>query len=311
MPPNAHRRRFLLMTGSSLALMGAARSEAAAMTWRWQGTALGGLAGIRIVHPDAGAARRILRSTVAELRRLERIFSLFDPGSAIVELNRAGHLDNPPGELVHALDLAARASEASGGAFDVTIQPLWRLFADHFRDPGADPMGPDRAEIEAVTGRVDYQAVDCSPRRVAFARPGMGITLNGVAQGFIADRLTALLEEQGITDVLVDTGEIRAAGRREDGRAWRVAVAGRTEPLSLVDRAIATSSPAATRFTEDGRFHHLLDARSGRSEMPLRDRVTVIAVSAVLADVASTAIAVATPNERPAIAAAMGVDRVL
>jgi thiamine biosynthesis lipoprotein len=93
------------------------------------------------------------------------------------------------------------------------------------------------------------------------------LTLNGVAQGYITDRIAGLLRELGLDDLIVDAGEQRALGERPEGGGWRVGV---TDPsgrmlrrLTLSDAALATSSPRAT-LLPDGQGH-ILDARTGRS----------------------------------------------
>ena len=137
-----NRRRFLSITaamGGCLALGAAAR---AAEPWEWRGSALGADACLRLYHPDRSAARALIRACLAELERLEAIFSLYRDDSALCRLNRDGGLAAPPPELVEVVALARSVSARSGGLFDVTVQPLWTLYADHFSHPGADPAGP-------------------------------------------------------------------------------------------------------------------------------------------------------------------------
>src|SRR5690606_13900617 len=110
----------------------------------------------RLAHPDAVAARGLLDRCATELVRLERIFSLYRADSALSRLNAAGTLDAPPLELVELLGRAAAASDATGGAFDVTVQPLWRRYADHFAVPDADPAGPP---IDDVLPLVDWRGI--------------------------------------------------------------------------------------------------------------------------------------------------------
>lgn len=87
--------------------------------------------------------------------------------------------------------------------------------------------------------------------------PGMALTLNGIAQGYIGDRVAALLEAEGLTDILIDTGEHRALGQMPGGGGWpaRLAQGG----AALRNRALATSAPLGTVFDSEGRFGHILD----------------------------------------------------
>jgi thiamine biosynthesis lipoprotein len=204
----------------------------------------------------------------AEARRLERLFSLYLVDSALVELNRTGILVDPAAEMVDLLAISQRYAELTGGLFDPTVQPLWNLYADHFSQHDPDPVGPAPAAIRAALARVGYSRLSVDRNRIVMPR-GMAVTLNGIAQGYVTDRMVHLLRSNGITHSLVDMGETRAIGSRPDGRPWKVGVAdpdivGRTETtLAIVDRAVATSGAYGFRFDRQGRFNHLFDPRTG------------------------------------------------
>jgi thiamine biosynthesis lipoprotein len=117
----------------------------------------------------------------------------------------------------------------------------------------------------------------------------MEMTLNGIAQGYIADRVTRLLEEEGLRDILVDTGELRATGGMPGGGAWPVQLPGGRD-TGLRDRALATSAPLGTAFDAAGRVGHILDPRSGYPAPAYGRSVTVTAPTAALADALSTAL---------------------
>ena len=93
-------------------------------------------------HTSRAEAERSIERALAEVRRLERIFSLYQEESALVALNRRGVLEAPPSELVELLTECRNYAELTDGAFDPTVQPLWRLFAAHFSHAEADPGGP-------------------------------------------------------------------------------------------------------------------------------------------------------------------------
>ena len=210
-------------------------------------------------------------------------------------------------ELVALLAEARSYSERTEGAFDVTVQPLWRLYAAHFARPGADPRGPDDAEHAKAQALVDYRTVEVEPAEVRFARPGMAITLNGIAQGYITDRVAALLQDAGMSDVLLDIGEVRALGRHPDGRPWHVGLRRAAEPetvartVTLTDRAVATSAGIASPFDVSGHHHHLFDPATGRPAQAA-GQVSVIAPRATMADALSTALAVSSPARAAAFA---------
>src|SRR5262249_12903088 len=125
--------------------------------------------------------------------RLERIFALYRDDSELARLNRDGRLDDPSFDLLAVLSLGLRLSGLTSGAFDTTVQPLWDLYAGHFfRSPTPRPEGPDPKAIERARALVDWRAVDLGTRRIAL-RPGMGVTLNGIAQGYVTDRVIDIL----------------------------------------------------------------------------------------------------------------------
>ena len=304
------RRRFIAIAAAAAGLplaAAGARAEPAHLH-RWSGIALGAAAEIVLHDADAARARRLIARCVAEIERLEDVFSLYRPRSALSRLNRDGRLPAPPLELVALLAEARVYSERTEGAFDATVQPLWRLHAAHFAQPGADSRGPADAEIARARALVDYRAVDIEPAEIRFARPGMALTLNGIAQGHITDRVARLLQEAGMGDVLLDIGEVRALGRHPDGRPWRVGLRRAAQPetvartVTLADRAVATSAGVASPFEPSGRHHHLFDPATGRPA-PGSGQVSVIAPRATLADALSTALAVAPPARAAPLAA--------
>ncbi|MCR6630570.1 MAG: FAD:protein FMN transferase [Magnetospirillum sp.] len=140
------RRRFLAITAAAGALAASPARAFHLDPVEWRGTALGAAASLTIHHEDRDVALALLARCEAELARLEAIFSLYHPDSALVRLNRDGRLDGPPLDLLGLLGTAGRVWHLSGGAFDPTVQPLWELYARHFSQPGADPAGPPAAE---------------------------------------------------------------------------------------------------------------------------------------------------------------------
>lgn len=288
------RRRALLIAAAAAGL--SLRARAAEAPVRWTGSVLGAVGTITLRHPDRARAEGIIARAVAELRRLETIFSLYRRDSVLGDLNRRGVLEAPPAEMHAILRAALEAARLTGGAFDPTVQPLWQLYRVHFKWPGADPAGPGAEEVDATLARVGYRHLQVGRDAIAFARPGMALTLNGIAQGFITEHVAGLLRAEGMEHTLIDLGEIRASGVRAPGQPWRVALADPAAPeqpwrtVDLIDRALATSGDDGFVFDRAGRFTHLLDPRTGRS--PRRYRaVSVIAPDATTADALSTAFA--------------------
>lgn len=291
---NRRRAIGILAAASGLSLLpfGAA-ATAPANAVDWSGQAMGAPATLRIHHHDRAHAQALVQQVAAEVRRLERIFSLYREDSILVSLNRQHSLVAPPIELVDLLHKCRSYWELSAGAFDPTIQPVWSAYQKHFSAPDADAAGPSVHVLRNARNKVGFDRVVFSSDRIELAA-GMALTLNGVAQGYITDRIVALLRAGGIGSCLVDMGECRAVGLRPDGNGWRVAIAdpndasGHIAVLDVVDRAVATTSASGFEFDRNGRFNHLLDPRSGLSAHRYRS-LTVVAAEAADADALSTA----------------------
>lgn len=302
------RRRFLRVCAVAALGAGLPTLASAGTLRRYSasGTLLGASAEIQLYATDPETARAATSACFAEAQRLERIFSLQHEASALVALNRHGVLAEPPPELVGLLGLAAGFSATTDGAFDITVQPLWDLYRRHFAAPAAGGSGPAADVVAQVRGRVDHRLVRLADDEIRFAQPGMAITLNGIAQGYITDRISELLRARGFHNVLVDMGELRAVGGRPDGSPWQVGLADPRMPwrsaqnVPLMERALATSGGYGTPFDASGRHHHLFDPRTGRSANYYQ-RVSVLAADATTADALSTAIAVMEPEAVPAV----------
>jgi thiamine biosynthesis lipoprotein len=267
------RRRFLAIAAAAATLPAAARAAAPA----WTGSALGAEASITLEGPRARTGPA-LRDAVATLRRVERLFSLYDPDSDLVQLNATGRLAQPGTDWAALLRVADTVNRGTEGRFDPTVQPLWRALAD-----GHDPA--------AARAAIGWELVRHGPAGIALA-PGQALTFNGIAQGYATDAVRAVLRRHGFVRSLVNIGEF--AG---DGGPWRLGVAdpafGIVLERTLTDGAIATSSPAA--LTVGGHGHIL----SPTGHPAAWSTVSVEADSATLADAASTALCLA---DRAAIA---------
>lgn len=291
-PSRPSRRRMLAMMAAGTAALRAPSAFAATALTRWYGFALGAEAELTIRDADQARAQRAIADCVAEIGRIESIFSLYRRDSALTMLNKSGSLRDPPPDLVDILATAADVSRISDGAFDVTVQPLWGVYARAFRDPGGTSEALERAR--ALIG---WRRLSVSPKQLAFEAPDMSATLNGIAQGYATDCVVEKLRSHGFPHVLVNIGEFRGLGEKAMGNPWRIGI-GRPDRDDLVaivglsDRAVATSSPLAGSFDSQAKYHHLFDPHSGR---PARGwaNVSVLASTATRADALSTAIAVA------------------
>ena len=265
------RRIFLI---SALALAVPARATPVHL---WQGHGLGGALSLRL-EGSATEIALLAPRLQAEIDRVEAVASLHRE-SELVRLNRTGRIAWPSADLLELLDLSDRVHRATLGAFDPTVQPLWQALAT-----GADTatarraIGGERARFDTQEGRLDRD---------------QALTLNGIAQGWAADRIAALLQAKGYK-ALIDMGEFRALGG-----PWPVTAEGPglSVPKMLRQTALAVSSPMGTRIGPG--LPHILGPQG---QSPLWQTVAVTAPQAALADALSTAFCL---MPRPAIAAAL------
>jgi thiamine biosynthesis lipoprotein len=274
----------------------------------WQGESMGGLANLTLWHPRPEFARHTIARLRTEIERLETVFSLYQPDSEISRLNQMGTLVGPSSDLVAVLQEAQLIADVSGGAFDPMVQPLWTLYESHFRGRADVMSGPTQRQIDATLTLVDFTAVDASKRRITFSRPGMKATLNGIAQGYITDRIADLLRQEGFDHAMVEVGETRALGEAIDGQPFPIALRDPSSPgtvnrtVDIVDEALSVSGGYGTRFGVSA-SHHIFQPATGLSANSLLD-ATVIAPRAVWADALSTAIYVAGESAARALLAA-------
>lgn len=289
------RRRFIHIAACAAGfdVMGARASHAKQAPAVWRGTALGAVASIEIYHLDTTLARSLVQRSVEELERLEKIFSLYRPDSALSRLNRNGSIDNPPPDLLALLSTSQGYHELTEGAFDPTVQPLWDLYARHFSSENPDPEGPKEERLKEALSRVGCAKIAVDEDRIGLTS-GTTLTLNGIAQGYVTDRVVELVRAEGVEHSLVDLGEIRLIGQRPDGRYWEVGLEDPDRPgakyrtLEIENCAVATSGGYGFRFDQAGRFTHLFDPRTGKSPQ-LYKSISVVAPTATAADALSTA----------------------
>ena len=259
---------------------------------------------IKAGHDNPDQLEAALTAAVSAIRKVERQMSLFDPDSALSQLNRTGSLHQPDSQLLTVLNLSSQISQRSGGAFDISMQPLWQVWSQ----AAAESRLPSKRAIERAQRLVNWRAVETTASQVRINQRGMGLSLNGIAQGYASDLARATLQAHGIRHALIDAGETALLGEGPDAKPWRfdiesAAIAskmvksnaapttdtgrhGRQQSPTVVisdGRAMATSSDAHTVFSPDHIHHHILNPLTGFSPL-YWSSVTVIADSCVLAD---------------------------
>ena len=285
------RRALMIIAGTSaagtLGLAGIRQSKAQA-TYKWQGTALGADASMIFTGADKRTARQGLQIALDEIARLESIFSLYRQDSEIRRLNKTGALQPASMEMRQLLGLSDKISRASNGLFDpsvqVTLETVARWVETH---PSTNHI--PASLIEQARTLIDFRKIKTYASGVRLAH-GQKITLNGIAQGFIADKIADLLRANGFDHVLVNTGEHHAIGAKPDGSAFIAQLAGSAMTVELDNTSLAVSSPTQVKLLDRGEgFSHLVDPATGKNRQYWK-QLAVRHRSAAIADGLSTAL---------------------
>lgn len=310
------RRQVLIAggLGSGLLVAGAWKLGLPAGIQRRQraGIAFGTTVSLKAMHHDASQLEAGLDAAWAEIVKVQEAASLFDPESALSRLNRDGVLTKAPGGLTDMLRVARDVGDLTNGAFDVTVQPLWRLYETSFK--AGRPPTPD--EIERMRDFIDYRNIEIDGDHVRLTKPGMAVTLNGIAQGHATEQCLRALQRYGVKDAILNTGEIGVAGQRDGVTPWTAGIAdprGDGTYAALVHPlpgVLATSGDYGTAFTTDFATHHIFDPKTLRSPARLAS-VSVLAQSGALADALATAMMVMGPEDSMALAGKLSAVEVL
>lgn len=238
------------------------------------------------------AGEALLEEAAGEIRSLEGLLSVTDPGSEIYRANHSGgeavSLSDPVREL---LEDSLALCEETGGALDVTVYPVVRAWGF----TTGDYRVPEEGELSALTDRIDYTQVSLDGSRLTLP-DGMELDLGAVAKGWTGDRLMSLFREAGVTSAIVELGgNVQALGAKPDGSPWRVAVqspeGGYAGVLEIMDKAVVTSGGYQRYFEQDGETYiHIIDPATGHPAKTGLASVTIVADSGLRGDGLSTAL---------------------
>ncbi len=244
----------------------------------------------------------ILGDVLVAMKEVESLTNIYADSSLVSRINReAGSRPVSIDSTLHTILGKSRSvSELSQGAFDISVNPLLRLWK--FFDE--NPQLPAAKEIESTLKLVNYQAIQVTDSTIRFSEKGMSIDLGGIAKGYAVDRAMQVLKKHGIRDAMVNAGgDIGAlsssltAGKR---KVWirHPRQRERLYGFFYVDEgSVATSGDYERFFFADSvRYHHILDPKTG---YPARGcvSVTIYSSDATLADALATAVFVLGPEK--------------
>jgi FAD:protein FMN transferase len=253
---------------------------------------------------DEKIARTAADAAFKRIAELDGIMSDYKPASELMQLcKKAGSGPVPVSDdLFRVLTRALEISRLTGGAFDITVGPvvrLWRIARRTMILPGTDDL--DRAR--ALVG-YDKVQLDAKNRTVHLKTKGMMLDLGGISKGYAARAALEVLRRHGIRHALVAGGGDIVVGEAPPGAAgWRIGIAPLENPnakpqryLSLANAAVSTSGDAE-QYVEIGgkRYSHIVDPKTGLG-LTTRMSVTVIATDGKTSDGLATGMCVLGPE---------------
>lgn len=232
-----------------------------------------------------GTDEKIFSLLEDEMKRCHNLLSVKEGSTA--ELNRKGLLRSA--ELAGLLRRVRAAHDDTGGLFDPTVEPL--LKSAGFSPAGATPGEAPAYEPEKVLGDVGFDKITIDGDLIRLG--GALLNFGGCGKGYLLERLSGILEEQGVVNALINAGGDILAMGKNNGKLWRLGVRRPGEQgfnfvLGLSGKSVATSGDYENFAVVNGeRRNHILDPSTGRSSD--KRQVTVIGDEPLEADIYATA----------------------
>ncbi len=247
---------------------------------------------ITVLDPSKDKAHEAVEKAFSEIKRLTEILNRHAEDTPIGHLNKEGVLKDVNPEIDKLLTQSEHFYRLSQGAFNITIKPILDLYVKSFNVKG---KAPDIQEIKDVLRLVSAKNIYRGSGEIRFLNEGMGITLDGIAKGYIVDSAAHVLKNNlGIKHALIDAGgDIKAIGDRGRGKPWRIAIRDPKDKkknlgvITLIDGAVATSGNYEVYFDKEKMFHHIIDPKTGHSPRSTTS-VSIFAKRVMDADALST-----------------------
>ena len=248
------------------------------------------------VITDAPQSQGAIHAACMQIdREAKQSMSIFDPASLLSRINR-NETDSLDRHITRNILLADSISRLSGGAYDITVCPLVKAWGFAGKAAEAAP------NIDSILAFIGYEKIQIRDGRLLKADPRMAIDLNSIAKGYTVDLVAEWLENEGVTNYLVDIGgEVRCRGVNRQGKAWRIGIetpfdGNMTEGdyisrrIALHEGALATSGNYRRFYldSEGRKVAHTIDPRTGYSRLSRLLSATVIAPSCAEADALCT-----------------------
>ncbi len=272
--------------------------------------AMGSPCEMQLFAENHAKASRVADSAIADVYRLEALYSRYRSDSLLSDINRAaaaGGCITVDDETAGLLNYAAICYDQSDGLFDITsgiLRRAWRFDLGKL---------PEQAQIQELLDKVGWHKLCWAPPVLEFSTPGMEIDFGGVVKEYAVDRAATLCWEAGVRHGIVNLGgDIKIIGPRADGSPWQVGIRhprrkeAVIQTISLREGALASSGDYERCIMVDGvRYGHVLNPKTGWPVTHLA-AVSVIGDFCVVAGSAST-IAMLKEDSGPAWLESLGL----
>jgi len=225
--------------------------------------------------------------------RIDSALSIYKPYSIISRFNDAGEKIKMDAHVKNVLEKAAVINRETNGISDVTVYPLVEAWGF---GPKSSQDVPDSSIIQKILPCVGAEKIEMTGDWLIKKEPCVKVDLNGIAQGYTVDVISAVLEQHGIRNYLVEVGgEIRSKGSKQPGNtAFKIGIEAPADNFdeTIIKRVVYLKNGAMTtsgnyrRYYESGgrMISHLINPKTG---YPLNNElisVTVFASDAITAD---------------------------
>ncbi|MCM2972043.1 FAD:protein FMN transferase [Larsenimonas suaedae] len=271
------------------------------------------------VDSDTDASDEAIGKAITHtLRRIDKALSTYRDDSWLAEFNARRDTDwhQAPASVIELLGIARQVNRLSGGCYDPTVGPLFRLWGFHDENFHV----PDNAAIQAARTHIGLDKIEVDAERGAIRKrtPNVTLDVSSMGEGYTIEQLASELEAHGVTNYLVEMGgDLYAKGHKPSGKPWRVGVeVPKPDQLSaqrvfeIQDKAgvsLNTSGTYRRYFDDNGQtYGHVIDARTGRPVQHHLVSVSVFGQRPALTDAWATALLCLGPEE--GVAAANQLD---
>lgn len=261
---------------------------------------MGNLFELTVVGADENWALQKIKLAIAEIKRIERLFTTFDEQSQTNQINKQAGIA-PVKVDVEVYQLIARAlriSAITDGAFDLTYgsvdKRLWNF------DRTMTSL-PSKEMAQLMVRLINYKNIILDPENctVMLREKGMRIGFGGIGKGYAAEMAKALLKKEGVTSGIINaSGDLTTWGTQPNGKLWTIGIVNpdqKNSPFScldVTDLAVATSGNYEKFITIDGKkYSHTINPKTGLPITGIKS-VTIISPNAEIADAMATPVTV-------------------